>query len=1302
MPIPNATILLLTEVFPPQTGGSGRWLWEVYRRFPREEAVVAAGACPRAEEFDRTHDLRVVRVPLTLRTWGIAGVRASLDYWKAFRRVRRLVRSHQVEQVHCGGCLPEGWIAWLMRKLGGPRYAVYVHGEELPLGAASRELGWMMRRVLRGADFVVANSRNTAGMLRSGWPVRPERLHVLHPGVDAGVFVPAEPSEPVRRELGWQGRTVILTVGRLQKRKGQDMLIRALPRIAAAAPDVLYAIAGDGEERGRLEALAAEVGVADRVQFLGEVTDELLIKCYQQCDLFVLPNRTDDGDFEGFGMVLLEAQACGKAVVAGASGGTAETMDVGRTGYVVPCDSPEPVADLLCELLLDRERRERMGTSAREWVLSRFDWPALVEQARQIFGMSELADKQNGCARVPELGTKLARQGSTTRAACEPIVVPLEIDTGLGWQDGLQPVSVVVWLPQGVICGEAVGRVRGAAFGELPAQTAPLTVWPDGSVEHLLVDFLLPSSVASVAEAARFDEGTQAACPTSGRKLAAEVAISERHFEERADRNGSHRAENCVTIREIGEAVLIDTGSMRFQLQRRDGAPMPAMRLTLTDRRGRLHAPRWDEMWVEARGPVRATVVLEGRFRRVSLRVKMRLSFFAGGGLVRAEVTLHNPRRARHRGGLWDLGDAGSVLFRDFTVEAPWDGNRPTIFFRTQRGEALRQSQGDFLEIYQDSSGGEHWQSDNHVNRQGRLPLRFRGYRVRSSADATAGSAGLRAEPTVRLQNRERAVAVAVPNFWQQFPKAIEADTGGLRVRLFPRQFADLHELQGGEQKTHTVWFDFGSATSGDEQLDWVHAPAVVRASLKTPTMNTIASLANPPCGTALERLDALLKEALEGPQSLFAKIEQVDEYGWRNFGDIYADHEEQHYGGPRPLVSHYNNQFDMLYGFLLHFLRTGDRRWFELGDALARHVIDVDVYHTRRDRAAYNGGLFWFTDHYLHAHTATHRTYSRANRPKGGGPYGGGPGAEHNFTTGLLLYYQLTGNPLARAAVVGLAEWVIAMDDGRRNILGVLDSGPTGRATGTAGVNYHPLGRAAGNSINALLDAWKLTQEAKYLQYAEALISRCIHPTDDVAARNLLDVEKRWSYTVFLASLAKYLDSKAEAEQIDPMYAYAQASLLSYGRWMVDHERPYFDQAEKLEYPTEAWAAQEFRKVNVMRRAACHADEPLRTKLYDRGDELAERAWQDLLRFETRATARALAIVMVEGLWDCLLRQRGIAPMPRVVVSTGLGLRQEFVPQRLRVFSRARTVSGAMSIAVRLLNPLSWARYQRQRSLLA
>jgi phosphatidylinositol alpha-1,6-mannosyltransferase len=121
------------------------------------------------------------------------------------------------------------------------------------------------------------------------------------------------------------------------------------------------------------------------VQFLGEVGDADLRCCYQQCDLFVLPNRQIGADIEGFGMVLLEAQACGRPVIAGRSGGTAETMRCPETGRLVDGDGPDNLGQVVTELLHDEMTRYRMGLAARQWVVDHFDWSVLSRQAAQMF-----------------------------------------------------------------------------------------------------------------------------------------------------------------------------------------------------------------------------------------------------------------------------------------------------------------------------------------------------------------------------------------------------------------------------------------------------------------------------------------------------------------------------------------------------------------------------------------------------------------------------------------------------------------------------------------------------------------------------------------------------------------------------------------------------------------------------------------------------------------------------------------------------------------------------------------------------
>ena len=380
--------LVLAQVFPPAKGGTGRWLWELYRRLPGFDVHVLAGHANGSQAFDSTAGLRIERLALDFPNWGVLNLRGVREYATALRRVRRVAAAAKPDLIHCAKCLPEGLIGAVIAKWRRVPLLVYVHGEELTLSALSRELRLLTRYVLGAASAIVANSQHTRKLLLELWKVPQHKIQVIHPGVDVSAFVPAAPDARVRARLGWTNRRIILTVGALQKRKGQDMMIRALSSVRDRCPDVLYSMIGEGWEREYLERLVSECGVGDSVQFRSIDSDRELIECYQQCDLFVLPNRQIGWDFEGFGIVLLEAQACGKPVVAGASGGTAETLLPHITGEIVPCNGPMELGRIVADMLSQPSRLATMGERAREWAAQNFDWAPLAEQARRVFTAS--------------------------------------------------------------------------------------------------------------------------------------------------------------------------------------------------------------------------------------------------------------------------------------------------------------------------------------------------------------------------------------------------------------------------------------------------------------------------------------------------------------------------------------------------------------------------------------------------------------------------------------------------------------------------------------------------------------------------------------------------------------------------------------------------------------------------------------------------------------------------------------------------------------------------------------------------
>ncbi len=697
----------------------------------------------------------------------------------------------------------------------------------------------------------------------------------------------------------------------------------------------------------------------------------------------------------------------------------------------------------------------------------------------------------------PEVVYRGGQDRSSVLSSSLALTVPLTIEAPCRTTSA-QPVTVGVPFPRGTLTRESILSLTAPSGHHLPVQTKPLGLWPDRSIKWLLVDFLCGPVV-------------QGPSPLS----------LECHSSDPLERTLSGES---LRVDVSDDRFRVSTGAASFTLDRRRLAPLTQVEINdqpildmnrsvslLTDRGGWKCVPQVQLSEVETEGPVRATILFKGFFKRHADRCRFhaRISFFAGLPLVKIDFTVHNPRRARHRGGLWDLGDPGSLFFRDLSLQLGLaaDGSRQVQWSEDQN-ERPRTTDSSRFEIYQDSSGGENWQSPNHVNRQGRNPARFRGYRVRHDG---IESYSLRASPVVACSGGGHCITAGIPEFWQQFPKAIDIDDGQLNLRLFPGQSEYLHELQGGEQKTHTIWLHFGAEDlDGIDSLSFMHRPARVhcppgwyRDTRAIPRLSTGSASLD-------ERFATYVSELIDGPDELRAGREIIDEYGWRNYGEVYADHENEFYPGQKPLVSHYNNQYDLVLGMLLQYLSATNLKWFELCDALARHVMDIDIYRTSEDKAAYNGGLFWHTDHYRDAATATHRCYSRMNCGSVGRSYGGGPCNEHNYTTGLLYYYFLTGNPHARATVLGLAEWVIAMDDGRRTLLGLIDQGATGRASCTTEPDYHGPGRGCGNSVNALLDAWLLTSVRGYLIKAEELIRRVAHPETDIDVLDLLNVERR------------------------------------------------------------------------------------------------------------------------------------------------------------------------------------------------
>ncbi|MEV6301039.1 glycosyltransferase family 4 protein [Actinoplanes sp. NPDC051861] len=363
--------LLVTNDFPPRPGGIQQFVHNLAVRLPADSVVVYSSTWRDAASFDAAQPFEVVRedTGILLPTPAVA------------RRAASLARAHDCSSVLFGAAAPLGLLAQGLRRDAGISRAVGItHGHEIGW-AALPGARTLLRRIARGNDVIT--------YLGNYQRVRLDRalhgltdLRRLAPGVDVDTFHPDVDGSVVRARHGLSDRPVVVCVSRLVPRKGQDMLIRALPLIRRRVPGAALLLVSGGPYRKTLERLARENGVEADVVFTGSVPWESLPEHYAAGDVYAMPCRTRAAglDVEGLGIVYLEASAMGLPVVGGDSGGAPDAVREGETGFVVGGSDVAAIGGRVADLLADRERARAMGKAGRDWVEREWRWEAQAER----------------------------------------------------------------------------------------------------------------------------------------------------------------------------------------------------------------------------------------------------------------------------------------------------------------------------------------------------------------------------------------------------------------------------------------------------------------------------------------------------------------------------------------------------------------------------------------------------------------------------------------------------------------------------------------------------------------------------------------------------------------------------------------------------------------------------------------------------------------------------------------------------------------------------------------------------------
>ncbi|ORV92587.1 alpha-(1-2)-phosphatidylinositol mannosyltransferase [Mycobacterium interjectum] len=376
-------VLLVTNDFPPRPGGIQSYLGEFVGRLVDagpHSVTVYAPHWKGAEAFDDSAaaaGYRVVRHPGTLMLPGPA-----VD-----TRMRRLIGERGIDTVWFGAAAPLALLAPRARQAGATRVLASTHGHEV---------GWSMLPVARSVlrrigdctDVVTFVSRYTRSRFASAFGPA-ARLEYLPPGVDTERFRPDPAARAeLRTRYGLGERPAVVCLSRLVPRKGQDVLIKALPSIRRHVDGAALVVVGGGPYLDALRKLARDCGVAEHVTFTGGVRADELPAHHALADVFAMPCRTRGAgmDVEGLGIVFLEASATGVPVVAGLSGGAPETVQHNKTGLVVDGRSVDEVAEAVTGLLADRDRAAAMGAAGRTWVTSQWRWDTLAARLGELLG----------------------------------------------------------------------------------------------------------------------------------------------------------------------------------------------------------------------------------------------------------------------------------------------------------------------------------------------------------------------------------------------------------------------------------------------------------------------------------------------------------------------------------------------------------------------------------------------------------------------------------------------------------------------------------------------------------------------------------------------------------------------------------------------------------------------------------------------------------------------------------------------------------------------------------------------------
>lgn len=373
-------ICFLTHDYPPVHGGVSRFAKELCEGMVRlSNNVEVITTNPLESGVKRKEIINKVIVNRILPN----SLANPFNLLLAVKSVRKIIKKCNFDIIIAFDCATTGLIGALSKQ--NRKFIVYSHGGEA-LRMKRTNKSWIIKFVLKRANKIITNSLSSKKILESIIGSDKKKIEIVYPGVDTNkLYYDEKGRNELKKKYNLQKKKVILTLGRLDDRKGVDDVIKCLPRLIGKLPNIVYLIAGKGPMEKELRKLVHEKNLKDYVIFTGYVPDEQLAAYYSLCDLFVMPSKeTKEGNIEGFGMVLIEANACKRPVIGTDSGGISEAIIDDKTGLIIPAENQDELYNALIKILTDTKLAKKYGEEGKKRVEEEFSWNKVTKRFSEI------------------------------------------------------------------------------------------------------------------------------------------------------------------------------------------------------------------------------------------------------------------------------------------------------------------------------------------------------------------------------------------------------------------------------------------------------------------------------------------------------------------------------------------------------------------------------------------------------------------------------------------------------------------------------------------------------------------------------------------------------------------------------------------------------------------------------------------------------------------------------------------------------------------------------------------------------